>query len=889
MGSIGETAAVQHARQAGLLERDDLLAQLAMLERQARRGEGRLVLVTGEAGAGKSALVEAFTAQLRERFGSASVHAGAADPSPASLPFAPIIGVAATVGGSLVAALEASDRDGTIDAFLGLVRRPIRTRVIVLEDLHWADAATLDLLGEVGRRFRELRVLLVATFRDDEVDEDHPLRLALSDVPTAAMVDLEVPPLTEAAIAVLAGAHGADPKDLHRATGGNAFFVTELLAGGGPTMPTTVRDAVLVRAARLSGSAQAALRAASIFEPRFERDLLLAVADCDEAAISECLTGGMLESGVQTNLLGFRHELARDAIGTTLHPRERRTLQARALDVLTSWSATADIEPGRLVEHAIGAGDPGAIVRFAPAAAERAAALGAHREAAMHYASALEAELEMDARDRAELLESHARESRLADRVPDARNSQQAAVALWRTIGNARREGDAMQYLSNMLWFAGDADGALVTARDAVAMLEPVAPHGPELARAYATLAQRYATAGLDVDSIREYASSALALGEELGDERVAVHALTTLGMIEAYTDAGRGEPLLEGAALRAEASGLGDEAARAWINVVEAGRATRRFEVAERNRGRAARIVEVHHLEILRRRLVSVEAELLLETGHWAEARELATSLVGERTSAPIIRAKALTVLGHLYARRGDDDPWPLLDEALGLIEDRGEGQDLSPVRVARAEAAWLDGDLSRSAEEAALGRAETEPFDQAWVLGEITWWVHETDAAARPPRTLPEPFQLSFEGRHREAAALWDAIGAPHHRARALAGSDDAAEVLEALEILHGLGARRHASIVRRRLRELGAKSVPRGPHRSTDTNPGRLTHRQLEVLRLVSEGLTDAQIASRLELSTKTVGHHVSAILRKLGVSRRAEAASRAATLLAGAPEK
>ena len=872
-----------------LLERDDLLGQLLSLERQARRGDSRLVLVAGEAGAGKSALVDAFGAQVRDRFGSGSVHRGASDAVPPSRAYAPLIGVAGTVGGSLAAALAASDRNATIEAFLELVRRPVQTRLIVLEDLHWADDATLELLRVVGRRTRELRVLLVATYRDDEVDDKHPLRLALDDIPVNAITRLDVPPLTPDAVRTLARDHPADAAAVHRTTGGNAFFVTELLASEGFRLPATVSEAVLVRASRLSGSAQDTLRAASVLEPRFEAELLHAVARCDETAIAECLSRGMLETSVDTNLLGFRHELARDATGTMLSTSERRTFHARALKVLIAWLATTDVEPGRLVDHALGANDREAVLRFAPVAAERAGALGAHREAAMHYASALAADPRMDARTRAQLQEAFAAESRMADRIAEALPAQEAAVEAWHAMGDQRREGDALLALSNLRWFAGDADGAISLVTRAVTLLESVVPHGPELAGAYAVLAQRYATSGLPVEPTRACAAAALRLAEELRQERTAVHALTTLGMIEAYIDCARGAPLLEAAAARSEVSGLGDEAARAWINLVEAGRTMRRFDIAERARGPAARTVEVYHLEILRRRFVSIEAELHLETGKWDDAGALAESLISERSSAPIIRAKALTVLGHLRARRGDDDAWPVLDEALALIDERGEGQDLSMVRGARAEAAWLDGDTARAADEAARGLAETERFDQAWVLGEIAWWVHDTDAQYRPPSTLPEPFILLFAGRHREAAACWEAIGAPYNRARALAASSDADDVRAALGILHGLGARRFAAIVRRRLRELGATSVPRGPHRSTDLNPGRLTNRQLEVLSLVSEGLTNDQIATRLALSAKTVDHHVSAILGKLGVSRRAEAAERAAVLITAAAEK
>jgi DNA-binding CsgD family transcriptional regulator len=872
-----------------LHERGDLLARLASFERDARRGQSRLILVRGEAGVGKTSLVEAFAAQVAERAGAGSVHLGTCEATEPSPPFAPLSAIADAVGGPLAHALAAENRTAVIDSFLTLLQRPSRARVVVLENLHWADAATLDLLRTVGRRFRETRSLVIGTYRDDEVDATHPLRLAVDDIPSPAVVELGVSRLSRDAVRAMARGTGIDWQALYRATAGNAFFVTELIASFRVELPTSVRAAVLARAARLSDEARHALRAASVLGSRWEPELLREVAGCVDQAVRECVARGMLEQDPESGLLRFRHDLAQGAIGATLSDTEGGLLHARALAVLVSWADTAAVEPARLARHAVGAADADAVLRLAPIAAGRASELGAHREAATHYAAALGASTSLDPSRRAELLEAHARESRLADWIDDALRSQTAAVDAWRGIGDRRREGDALHVLSELHWFAGRPARARELADEAVALLKSIAPHGVALARAYAAVAQRCANAGKDDDRGLQAAQQAIRLAEAVGDERVALHASTSRAVIETYRSPDAGLPLLEAVADRAAAANLREEEARALINLVEAGRDLRRYAVVDRYRNRALACVEDHHLDILRRRLLSDLADLSLARGRWGEAAALGESVAAERTTAAVIRAKALVVLGQLRARRGDGDPWPLLDEALELVGRAGEGQDLSPVRVARAEAAWLDGDLVRASEEAASGMAETAAFDDGWWLGEIAWWRHQTDMAFRPPLGLPQPYALEFDGRHHEAAACWQAIGAPYHRARSLAGSSDEGDLRQALELLRALGAHRCADRVRDRLRQLGARRVPRGPRRSTQRNPEGLTNRQFEVLGLLREGLTNAEIAERLVVSPKTVDHHVSAVLRKLRVRRRAAAARRADLLASADLEK
>ena len=252
--------------------------------------------------------------------------------------------------------------------------------VLVVEDAHWADAATLDLLRYLARRLGAAPVLVVVTYRDDELGPVHPLRLVAGDLATSAVVRrLRLAPLSLGAVAVLAGPDGPDPAALYERTRGNPFFVTEVLAAAEDVIPATVVDAVLARAARLPGAARQVLEAAAVVAPPVEPWLLVEAAGAATAHLDECVAAGMLVA--EPGGVGFRHELARLAVEGALAPGRRAGLHGRVLAALMARPGGA-VDPARLAHHAEGAGDAAAVLEHAPVAARRAAGLGAHREAA---------------------------------------------------------------------------------------------------------------------------------------------------------------------------------------------------------------------------------------------------------------------------------------------------------------------------------------------------------------------------------------------------------------------------------------------------------------------------------------------------------------------------
>src|SRR5919109_189283 len=316
-----------------LLERGPLLARLRHLFEESRQGQGRFILIRGEAGIGKTALVDTFCAEAASDAGVLWGSCAAVLPA---RPFAPLVDIAGEVDGALGEALEAVDRNRVFDAFLTLLRQPGGLpRVLVF-----------------GRRIRDLPILLIGTYRVEEVSDEHPLRLALGDTAPGCGVEIEVPPLSVDAVSALVDGMNLDAVALHAATAGNPFFVTEVVAAGQDDIPVTVRDAVFARVRRLSGGAQQILRAASVLGQRFEPALVREVADGDLAAVEECVERGMLR--LDADVLRFRHELAQRALREGLGLSERVALHGRALAALGKAGA---VDPGRLAHHAVEAGD----------------------------------------------------------------------------------------------------------------------------------------------------------------------------------------------------------------------------------------------------------------------------------------------------------------------------------------------------------------------------------------------------------------------------------------------------------------------------------------------------------------------------------------------------
>lgn len=856
-----------------LLERESLLTRMADLYTAARGRRPHIVVVSGEAGAGKTVLIEAFCAQLDP----GRVVWGACDPVVPAHPFGPLIDIAQQVGGEFADVFRRGVPREVHEAFLHLLRGHDGPRVVVLDDMQWADDATLDLVRVVGRRLRSVAGLIIVSLRHDDLHPGHPVRLALGDLPATSTTTLTVPGLSRPTVEALTAGTPIDGAALHAATGGNPFYVTEVVAAGCADVPVTVRDAVLARANRLPTTARAVLHVVAVAGSRCERSVLRTICGPD-AAIDVCLDTGMLVP-ITGSAVGFRHELARLAILDGLANRDRAELHKRLLRVLVESSSDAPIDLARLAHHAEAAGDEDAVQRFSPAAARQAAAGGAHRQAQAHYATALARAADIDRPTRAQLLAAHAHEAHLVGDLTAAITSQTEAVALWHDLGDRRAEGDAVQALAYLTWAGGDSERAGDLAAHAVALLE-AEPTSPQLAQAYATQAQLLMIGGVQQAAVA-IGQRALALAGELGVEPVVIHALNTIGTAQLCGGDHAGWVKLEESLHRAQAADLDDDIGRALVNLVGEARHTRRYDIAERYLAEALRFTTERQLDLNRQHLLADVAEILLEQGRWDDAADAAVQTLAAALPPDGMppRLQALAVLGRLRARRGDPDAWAALDTGLGLALAQGEAGTVCPIRAARAEAAWLAGDLETAAIEADAGMTSALGDESPWLRGELAFWRWKATGSTDRPDGCAPPFTMHIDGDVGAAAAAWAAAGCPYRQALALADSDDESHLRQALELFHSLGARPAARLTASRMQARGARRIPRGPRPGTAANPARLTARQLDVLALLARGATNSQIAETLTVSPKTVDHHVSAVLAKLGVATRQLAAAEA----------
>ena len=859
-----------------LLERGDCLEALDAALDRSTSGSGWVVLVAGEAGIGKTSLLRHF-AEAREK--RARMLWGGCEALFTPHPLAPLYDVARQVGGDFIAALGAAvSRHEVFNAALDRLARLPGATVLIIEDVHWADEATLDFIKFLGRRLLRLNLMLVISYRDDQVYDKHPLCSVLGDLPPRAMSRVKLSPLSEAAVGTLAEAAGHTSTSLHQVTGGNPFFVTEVLATPGDGVPATVRDAVIARLARLSDVARRVAQIVSLVPGKTERWLVDQTVAPGAPALVECFNAGMV--ALPDYSLAFRHELARRAVEDSMSPTERQDLNALILAELLRHGEEK-IAIARLVHHAERAGDSAAVLRFAPLAAERATQVGAHREAADYLRAALKHGGTLAGTERAQLLDRLSFECYLTDQVEDAVSTREESLALWRAADSRLKEGDTLRWMSRVSWYNGQKTQAEHYAVQAIEVLQELPP-GRELAMAYSNRSQLCMLED-DAAPALEWGYKALDLANALGETEIQTHALNNIGTTKLGMQNLEGRDDLQQALKIALEGGYEEHVARAYVNLSTTMARHRDFTFTKDFLEAGIAYCDERDLDSWSRYMRAQRADAMLALGLWDGAALDADTLIRSRSSAPVIKIPALVTLGRLRARRGDPDIQTPLLEAYQLAVPTRELQRLGPALAARAEAAWLDESVSEELLTAltdayVAGRRQSDP----WLRSELAFWLWRHGRLIQVPPDVCPPFSLQMGGDWQAAAEQWRTIGCPYEQAMALADSDEEAPLRSALEIFERLGATPMAGRVRRKLRASGVRGLKRGAQERTRQNPGGMTNQELKVLSLLAEGCRNADIARRLFVSEKTVGHHVSAVLSKLGVRSRGEAVAAASRL-------
>jgi DNA-binding CsgD family transcriptional regulator len=871
-----------------LLERDQELVALTALVDETVSGQGRVTLISGEAGIGKTALVDHVIAHTPT---GVRTLWGACEALFAPRPLGPLFDIADHLSPTIRSLLEGEAQRATLFAAVLEDLRSTPT-ILVIEDLHWADEATLDFIKYLGRRIARTKTLLLLTYREEELGRDHPLRLVLGDLPTRDVTRLRLLPLSRDAVTELAKqtarpAQGRQDRyqdryqDLYAATGGNPFFVTELLTSEvaevaqAPHVPLSVSDAVLARVARRSREAQHLLEVVAVSPARIERWVLDALNAGVDGPLDECLSAGLLTLDGQ--LLSFRHELARQAVEGALSPARRQALHAQVLHALLE----SEIEPAalaRLAHHATQAEDATLVLRFAPAAARQAAARGARREAITHYKAALRYASQMMPERHAELLDGLSEELFLTGRVADAIQPCEEALALWRALDQKEKTGHDLTQLAHLYRYTGNHAEGERFALAAVALLETLSP-SRELARAYNCMAELHMLVS-DTAQANFWGKRAIALADSFGDFRTVSAALCNLGCSEMCAGTSGGEASLVRSLAIALEHGFERQVAISYSDLAEICMTQRDYATGSDYIKQGLAYCAERDLDFVSQPLRAIEARARLDRGDWTAAEESVTVILSVPGLATGSRILALTVLGQVRARRGDPGVAAALDELRDITLPTGEMHNVAPMAAARAEWRWLQGDSASCAAEARVGVQIACPLERPWYLGEVAIWLWRADGSTDVLDEVAAPFALEMSGDWRGAADAWESLGCPYEQALALLDGDEAAQ-REALAIFERLGATPAAEITRQRLRDAGVRGLPRGPQRAARENPYGLTPRQLEILLLLAEGLRNSEIAERLSTTAKTVEHHVTAVLAKLQARSRAEAVSIAHT--------
>jgi DNA-binding CsgD family transcriptional regulator len=869
-----------------LLEREEPLARLDGALARAREGRGHTFLIGGEAGIGKTSLLEHFAA---ERAGGARVLWGACEALATPRPLGPLLDIAAEVAGTLLEALRSNRPPHELfQAFLDAMRAHGGPTVVVVEDAHWLDDASGDFIKFVARRIARHAVLLAVTYREEEVTPRHPLTRAFADVPVDHLTRVTLHGLSPSGVDELAHQQGRSVPNLYALSAGNPFLVTELVRSDEPPPTATLRGAVLSRLARLDGKARLVSELVSVMPDRMERRLLdRAVAEADDG-LQACAEHGLLL--VQRDHVRYRHELSRRVVEESLAGARYRELNARVLALLADEPLDATTL-ARLVHHADAAGDATSVLRHAPTAAAEAAKRGAHRQAAAFLRTALQYGDRLAPRERAGLLDRLAQEAFSGALNDEALDANERAFALWQEVGDTFAQGRNRRMRFEFGEYANYADRAAFAGaiESAIGLLEP---HGPstDLAMAYVDWAFLLRIRNRH-DEAQDFQDRSIRMAEALADPHALAHVLL-LG--ERQRSTFLGVPRLEQAE-RAIALALqsGDEAlaAQGWVLYATFAQSIADLPALDRGLELGLSFVEERDFDWQRSILRAMQSRHELLRGDWDAARSIAADALRAPELPGLAEYFANLTLALVACRRGEPDGMAAFERARKVQSTKlvGPGGGVG-IRSHLAEAHWLGGaresalDLARLAfQQACEMAANGRRFGVApiWARGAriAGWWLWP-ETGVEILADMEGPIGLQLRGDWQTAAALWAEWGLPYEHAMALMDGDEPAR-REAFAILEKLGAAATIERCREMLAERGVRGIPRGPRAATRANPMGLTEREVEILRLLEQGLANAQISRRLHRSEKTVGHHVSAILAKLGAATRQEAAHIART--------
>ncbi|MGA8264234.1 MAG: AAA family ATPase [Ignavibacteriaceae bacterium] len=851
-----------------LLERDKYLGELEHSFNRLSDGSGLVVLISGEAGIGKTSLVESFVQTVEER---ATILWGTCDALFTPRPLGPLYDIASQLKNGLLNLLNSqASRPVIFSKFLENLQSKQKPNIVIIEDVHWADESTLDLIKYLGRRANRTTSLFIITFRDDEISSEHPLRFVLGDISSQNLIKINLPLLTEKTVNDLAETHRL--KNLYVITGGNPFLITELLNNKNEGVPSTIKDSILTRISRLSNNAKELIQLVSIVPTKTEKWLIDGIVNFNTKILEECLNSGLVE--LEEEAISFRHELSRVAVEESLSESKRQLLNEKFLQVLLKQK-DIDNYLARIIHHAARALNKEAIINYAPYAAKQASILGSHSLAAEHYKNALRFVDRLPVQKQITLYEGRSCECYLTGQVEEGIKACEAVIDILKLHSNPFREGENYRRLARLLWYAGQDFKSEECLYKAIKLLEKETP-SKELAMTYSNLSQLYMCRA-NLNLTIKWAKKAEELSKTLNDLEIKVHALNNIGTGKMMAGNRSGETYLKESLNLSIKNNYHEHASRAYDNLGIVYVWERNLQNSLMYFSEGLDYCNDKDIDTLGLCIVGGQTKTKLHLGNWDNAIESA-SIVLKQGNVPLMnRIIPLYIVGIIRTRRNDPGAANKIKELNSLGSNCEEVVEMIvPIKAALAESFWLNNNLGQVIDEVELIYNKIKNRQNPFAVGELAYWLWKGNNLKHIPKNIAKPFLLQIKGDWKSAAKLWEELQCPYEQALALSEGNEQS-MKRAVEIFDRLGASATSQLIKQKMRESGIKNVPKGPRKSTKRNPSGLTSRQLEVLSLVGEGLSNIEIGKKLFISQKTVDHHISAILSKLNIHSRYEAAT------------
>ena len=860
-----------------LIERERYLSILTNGFEQIKAGKGHCFFVLGEAGVGKSLLIKNFMNGIESP--PCDIYSGACDSLFTPRPLAPVLDLAMQLKSGWVQKMDSnSSRSELFTQFLEELSQREKPAVLIFEDIHWADEATVDFIKFLARRISRTACMFILTCRDTEFHGAQMVTQVISELPVDSFTRMYLPPFTQEAVYKLAEEKGYSGENLFTLTNGNPFFVNEILESYSPGIPDNVKDSVLSIFNRQKGSTKNLWQIFSVVPDGLKINMLDQIDPEWEEALELCMGSKILIT--KNDRILFKHELYRRTIEESLSPFKRIKLNKLVLDLfLPHFKQNGEVE--KIIHHAKNANINALVFKYAPSAAKKASKLGAHMDASKLYFTAIQYADTQDEEDLVRLYEAYAYECFLTNQIKEGIVYQGKALQIWKKKQFTECIGNSLWFLSRLWWFDGNRNQAEKFAYESVVLLEDEL-NSVAKGMAYSNLSQLKMFAD-QKEACIVWSKKAIEVADDLGDPGIMSHAMNNMGTVlwDGNEDTDQGKKYLYESLRIAVENGLDEHTARAQSNIILRLILVKDYATAQKQVEESILYCEERDLSSSRNFKFFLQAKILFETGKWKEAEAVLEGLLQQMTQPSAVKIGALTILTKIKIRRGDQDCDHYLKITKNMAFQIGEYLRIIPLALACLEYEWLTGLPVLSDEELTICRNLLKAADTGSLNGEFAYWYQKSRGEDIQIDRPYIGFDLSTNDKKKAALTFWNALPCPFEKALVLMEGDES-DKKQALIEFQELGAVAFAEKLKKIMRSTGIKSIPRGKRASTLNNPAQLTNREIDVLALLKDGAQNKEIAGSLFISPKTVDHHITSLLFKLDVSSRTKAVAEAIRL-------